>query len=178
MAAIDPAQVQAFLDAGTAAADTTGKGKALEDLICYVFEQVPGIAITRRNQMNVFETEEVDVAFFNDKAADGGLPFLPELILIEAKNWSNNVGSNEVSWFDAKVRSRGLPFGILVTTLGITGHAEDLTNAHSIVAGALREQRRLIVITAAELAALTHSDELVKLIKEKLCDLALRGTIV
>jgi hypothetical protein len=178
MGAIDPAQVQAYLDAGVAAANTTEQGRALEDLISYVFEQVPGIVITRRNQMNVFNTEEVDVAFFNDKIGDGGLPFLPELILVEAKNWSKNVGSEEVSWFDTKVRNRGLSFGILVTNRGITGDHHDLSNAHSIVAAALREQRRLIVIRTAELSALNHSDELVKLVKEKLCDLALRGTIV
>jgi hypothetical protein len=177
MAVIDPAQVQAYLDAGEAAADTTGKGQALEDLISYVFEQIPGIVITRRNEMNVFDTEEVDVAFFNDQIRDGGLPFLPELILVEAKNWSNRVGSHEVAWFDTKVRNRGLSFGILVTTLGITGDPHDLTNAHSIIAAALREQRRLIVITTAELVALNDSSELVKLLKEKICDLALRGAL-
>src|SRR5690606_7330958 len=101
MGVIDQATVQAFIDAGDNAPDTTTQGRALEDLICYVFEQVPGIAITRRNQMNVFNTEEVDVAFFNDRV-DGGFPFLPDLILIEAKNWSVRVGSNEVAWFDTK----------------------------------------------------------------------------
>lgn len=176
MGAIDQATVQAFTDAGDNAPDTTTQGRALEDLICYVFEQVPGIAITRRNQMNVLDTEEVDVAFFNDRV-DGGLPFLPDLILVEAKNWSGRVGSNEVSWFDTKVRNRGLPFGILVTTKGITGNTGDLAAAHHTVAMALREQRRLIVITTDEIRTLTHSSELVALIKMKLCDLALRGTI-
>jgi hypothetical protein len=177
MPAIDQAVVQAFVNAGQNGATTTEKGRALEDLIAYVFEQVPGIAITRRNQMNVFNTEEVDVAFFND-GARGGFPFLPDLILVEAKNWSNRVGSHEVAWFDTKVRNRGLPLGILVTTLGVTGDADDLTAAHHTVAMALREHRKLIVITTDELLALTDTDELVVLMKTKLCDLALRGTIV
>lgn len=177
MAAIDNAIVQGFVDAGQNGATTTEKGRALEDLIAYVFEQVPGIAITRRNQMNVFDTEEVDVAFFND-GAPGGFPFLPDLILVEAKNWSTRVGSHEVAWFDTKVRNRGLPFGILVTTLGITGDANDLTNAHHTVAMALREQRKLIVITTDELLGLADTDQLVVLMKTKLCDLALRGTII
>ena len=76
------------------------------------------------------------------------------------------------------MRNRGLPFGILVTTLGITGDADSLTAAHHIVATALAEQRRLIVVTTAELQALTDTDQLVTLIKTKLCDLALRGTVV
>jgi hypothetical protein len=175
MAAIDQATVQAFINAGTNAPDTTTQGRALEDLICYVFEQVPGIAITRRNTTNVFNTEEVDVAFFNDSVADG-LPFLPDVILVEAKNWSNRVGSDEVAWFETKIRHRGLSLGILVTTLGITGDAVQLTAAHSIVSGALKEQRRLIVITTAEIQALADTDGLVKLLKIKLCDLAVRGT--
>ena len=175
MAAIDQSMVQAFIDAGANAPNTTAQGRALEDLICYVFEQVPGIAITRRNTTNVFQTEEVDVAFFNDGVA-GGLPFLPDVILIEAKNWSNRVGSAEVAWFDTKIKHRGLSFGALVTTLGITGDGRQLTDAHSIVSAALKEQRRLIVITIAEIQALTDTDALVKLLKIKLCDLAVRGT--
>jgi Restriction endonuclease len=175
MAAIDQATVQAFLDAGANAPGTTTRGRALEDLIAYVFEQVPGIAITMRNTTNVFQSEEVDVAFFNDRVA-GGLPFLPNIILIEAKNWSNRVGSEEVAWFDTKIRHRGLSFGILVTTLGITGDATQLTAAHSIVSAALKEQRRLIVITTSELQALIDTDGLIKLLKIKLCDLAIRGT--
>jgi hypothetical protein len=175
MAAINQATVQAFIDAGANAPDTTAQGRALEDLIAYVFEQVPGIAITMRNTTNVFQSEEVDVAFFNDRVA-GGLSFLPNIILVEAKNWSNRVGSEEVAWFDTKIRHRGLSFGILVATLGITGDATRLTAAHSIVSAALKEQRRLIVITTSELQVLTDTDDLIKLLKIKLCDLAVRGT--
>ncbi len=176
MPVIDQTLVQGFIDAGANAANTTDKGRALESLICCVFERIPGIAVTRRNEMNVFQTEEVDVAFWNDGAPDG-LPFLPNLILVEAKNWSNRVGSGEVAWFDTKVRNRGLNFGILITTLGITGNAQDLTRAHHTVAMALAEQRKLIVITVNELRALTNTDDLALLIKTKLCDLALNGTV-
>ena len=43
-------------------------GKALEDVVRYVlFEKVPGISVTKRNVRNVFDTEEVDVAFFNER---------------------------------------------------------------------------------------------------------------
>ena len=79
---------------------------------------------------------------------------------------------------DTKLRNRGLNFGVLVATNGITGNAEDLTAAHSIVAAALREGRRLVVVRTQELLALTDSLEFVRLIKEKLCDLAVRGTVV
>jgi|SRR5580700_1016072 hypothetical protein len=172
MPAIDQARVQTFIDAGRNAATTVERGRALEDLICYIFGLVPGIAITHRNEMNVFDTEEIDVALFNEDIRS-----LPTVILVEAKNWSNRVGSTEVAWFLTKLQNRGLDFGILVTTQGITGDAADLTRAHSQVAIALAQRRRLVVITTDELQALADTDALVLLIKTKLCDLAVKGAI-
>ena len=66
MAAIDQCQVQAFVNAGLNAATTAERGRALEDLICYLFDLVPGITITHRNAMNAFANEEIDVALFNE----------------------------------------------------------------------------------------------------------------
>jgi len=172
VAAIDQGQVQAFVDAGLNAATTAEQGRALEDLICYLFDLVPGITITHRNAMNAFANEEIDVALFNE-----GIVSLPNIILVEAKNWSNRVGSIEVAWFLTKLQNRGLDFGILITTLGITGNANDLNAAHNTVATALAQKRRLIVITTDELLALTDTEELLHLIKTKLCDLAVKGTI-
>jgi hypothetical protein len=177
MAAVDRANVEHFLEVGANGATTAEQGRALEDLVCYVFALIPGISITRRNELNAFNTQEIDVALWNDTHAEG-LFFLPNIILVECKNWANRVSSAEVSWFDTKLRNRGLNFGILVATNGITGDANDLTAAHNIVASALREGRRLVLIRREELMALTDSSELVVLIKEKLCDLAVKGTVV
>jgi hypothetical protein len=92
---------------------------------------------------------------------------------------SSNVktGRAELSWFDTKLRNRGLNFGVLVAANGITGDEADITAAHSIVAAALREGRRLVVIRNDELLVLTDLPQLVRLVKEKLCDLAVKGTI-
>lgn len=176
MPAILRATVETYVEAGTNGATTADQGRALEDLICYVFTQVPGISITRRNAMNAFQTEEIDVALWNDGHIDGFF-FLPNIILVECKNWSSRVSSSELSWFDTKLRSRGLSFGVLVAANGITGDAAEITAAHSIVAAALREGRRLVVIKSDELLALTDSPQLVRLVKEKLCDLAVKGTV-
>lgn len=176
MAPIVAATVQSYVDAGRNGATTAEQGRALEDLICYVLGQVPGVSITHRNELNAFETEEIDVAIWNDGAADG-FTFLPNLILVECKNWSSRVGSAEVNWFDAKLRNRGLTFGILITTLGITGNAADITAAHAIVAAALRERRQLVVITTEELLTIGNTEDLVRLVKLKLCDLAVKGTV-
>lgn len=176
MAAILRATVESYVEAGANLATTAAQGRALENLICYVFEQVPGISITRRNELNAFKTEEIDVALWNDGYADG-LFFLPNIILVECKNWSSRVGSAELSWFDTKLRNRGLNFGIMFAARGITGDAADITAAHSIVATALREGRRVVVIRSEELVAMADSQHLIRLIKEKLCDLAVKGTV-
>ena len=177
MGTIDQTYIEMLLSRGAAAQTTKEKGDVLEELICYLFERIPGITITRRNKRNAFNTEEIDIAFFNEQAR-GGLPFLPWIILVECKNWSSPVGSEHVSWFDTKMRNRGVGFGILFAANGITGNPILLTDAHSIIATALRERRQLIVITLEEIKSLTDSSQLVHLIKEKLCDLAVRGTIV
>jgi len=153
------------------------QGKALEDLICYVFGKIPGISVRKRNVLNIFGTEEVDVALWNEKDQNG-LSFLPYILLVECKNWSKALDSAEVSWFDTKLRNRGLTFGVLVAAKGITGNPARLTAAYSIIAGALREQRNIVVFTRAEIQATKNTDQIVRLFKEKLCDLALVGTAV
>jgi len=90
MAAVSATTIQQHLDAGRNGHTTTEKGRALEDLICYVLGLVPGIAITHRNELNAFESEEIDVAIWNNKHADG-FPFLPHVFLVECKNWSKRV---------------------------------------------------------------------------------------
>jgi hypothetical protein len=172
---IDRSTVLAHIERGRRGATRAAQGRALEDLICYVLTRVPGVSVTRRNRKNAFNCEEVDVALWNDRPRNG-FSFLPEIILVECKNWSRRVTSEELNWFDAKLRSRGLQFGILVAPHGITGVSQEHTAAHSIIASALREGRRLVVLTTCELSALDDSSDLVKLVKEKLCDLAVSGT--
>lgn len=152
------------------------KGKTLEDLICCLFEAIPGIT-TKRNKKNIFETEEVDICLYNI-FSPGGLPSpaFPPWLLIECKNWSQRVSSSEVNWFDTKLRDRGLSPGILIATQGITGDSQRLTDAHFIVAKALSEQRKIIVITREDIEGLTSGSDLVGLLIDKLSNLFLNMT--
>jgi len=152
---------------------TTDKGQALENLICYIFEKVPGIPITKRNTSNVFHSEEIDIAFWNDKDIKG-FHFLPNIILVECKNWSVPVGSREVAVFLNEITQKGLDFGILIAANGITGSSEDITAANFHVALALGKGIRMIVITREEIEGLRETDDLIRLVKEKLCELALK----
>jgi hypothetical protein len=175
MARISQRRVRQFLAAGRAATTTRGQGTALEDLICYVFESIPGISVTTRNAMNVFHSEEIDVAFWNDPHPQG-LRFFPNILLVECKNWSRPVGSGEVAWFDTKLRQRGLSLGILVAANGITGTPAERTAAHQTIAAALAEQRQIIVLTTDEIEDLADGQAVAALMKHKVCELAVAGT--
>jgi len=153
------------------------KGKALENAITYCFERVPGISITKRNILNISGSQEIDVAFWNDKK-DNGFPFLPDIILIECKNWDAPVSSAAVQCFISKISERGRDFGILIAANGITGEPSELTQAHYQVAMALSKKVRLIVITTNELNRLISTEELIYLIKEKLTELVASGKVL
>jgi hypothetical protein len=160
-----------------AVATVNEKGKALEDFICFLFPQIPGVEIAQRNALNAFHTEEVDVALWNARH-DRGLYFLPHLLLLEAKNWSNPCGSQEVAYFVQRLRHRGCDHGILLAKGGITGVAEDLTQAHFEIATALGNGIRVLVLAPVEVLGLANTDELVSLLKQKLCQLVVSGTTI
>lgn len=177
MALISQQRIRQFLTIGDNALTTAVKGGAFEDLICYLFSKIPGISVTKRNTLNQFQSEEIDVAFWN-RPTPNGLYFLHNIILVECKNWSQPLGSAEVSWFDTKLRRRAQPFGILVAANGITGNAADKTAAHDVISAALAEGRQFVVITRQEIENLTLSSHLVELIQTKLCELAVSGTLL
>lgn len=174
MARYSSSKIEEFFQRRDAARTTTEKGRALEDLICYIFGKVPGIPITKRNTMNAFGTEEIDVAFWNDRS-EKGLYYLPNVILVECKNWSRPVGSAEVAYFVKKLENKGLDFGVLIAVNGITGSSSDATAANFEVSMALARGIRLIVITREEIERLAKTDDLARLFKVKLCKLALSG---
>jgi hypothetical protein len=158
-----------------AAVGPNEKGRALEDFFCDLFPLVPGIEIAERNVLNVFQTEEIDVAMWNAKHARG-FYFLPNLVLVECKNWSHACGSAEVAYFVNLLRNRGCDHGILFAANGITGAPEELTRAHFEMATALAAGIRVIVLTPTDVRSLKDTRQLVDLFKRKLCQLVVSGT--
>ncbi|WP_144079778.1 hypothetical protein [Haliea salexigens] len=177
MATLSLAKISGYVAQGQAATTTKGKGDAFEELLCYVVGKVPGISITRRNVLNDAHSEEVDIAFFNEQKLKGFF-FLPNFILAECKNWSKPLGSIEVNWFDTKLKNRGLSFGILFAANGISGEAAERTAARDVISNSLKEGRDIVVITQDELMAIATTDQLCQLIKEKICDLKVSGTVI
>lgn len=154
---------------------TTAVGRQLVDLVRSCFALVPGILYQGAEVHDTNNSQELDVIFWNDRVA-GGFSFLPEILLVECKNWSNKVSSADVAWFDRKIHEGGLSTGFLVAANGITGSLRERTSAHGIIIDALVGGRRLIVITGDELRAISSGEDLLDLCKQRLCELAVRRT--
>jgi hypothetical protein len=175
MRRIPRAQLRAGLARVSNAVGSNDKGRALEDFICFLFPLVPGVEIAQRNVLNAFATEEVDVALWNDRHPDG-FYFLPHILLVEAKNWSHPCGSQEVSYFVNRLRQRGCDYGILFAANGVTGAPADLTGAHFEIATALAAGIRVLVVTPADVEQATSTNQIVNLMKQRLCQLVVSGT--
>jgi hypothetical protein len=176
MATFDPGRITALFAQADAAATTAEKGRALEEIVCHLVGTVDGVEISYRNVLNAFETEEIDVAFWNNQWP-GGLHFFPNIILAECKNWSAAVGSQEVAYFFHRLRERACTHGLLIAAQGITGSAQDLTRAHSIIAQALKDGIRILVITRSEISAIQSPLMFIQLLKNKILGLTVCGTI-
>lgn len=172
----DSTQVAGFWQQSANALTAKAKGDALEELIEYIFGQVPGLILPTRNSRDPGGVAEVDVAFWNDGHVDGLRQF-DRLIAIECKNWDAPVGYAEIVLFKEKLRARGQTFGVMIAVSGVTGTSADQTAAYRALYEAQALGLTIIVITRADIDALTSADDLVRLIKQKFLRLCLTGQI-
>lgn len=143
------------------------KGRALEDFCRVFFGALPGVTVAERNLLDDAHSQELDLVLENDQEPDG-LDQLKPLIFVEAKNWRTPVGSAEVAWLDWKVRLAGSDTdGILVAANGVTGRSEDRTSAWAILQWANRDQRRILVMSPAEMVNCATAEDVRQLIKRK-----------
>jgi hypothetical protein len=140
------------------------RGDALEDLICHLLEAIPGVVVSR-NQVDYFKSMEVDVVAGNAKQA-AWMALLPDVFLVECKNWNDAVDSASVTEFASKLRYKGISLGVLVAANGITGNKEDLTSAHFRLAIEQSEGRRVLVVSLEDINSLTTSEEFVELLRD------------
>jgi len=156
---------------GDAAGTTEEKGAALEDVVLRSFCRLPGIGFLRRDQTNDAGSSEIDILLYNERHL-AGLPFLPDYLIFECKNWAAPVDSVTVSDFVTKVRNSRLGLGILVAANGITGDQQQRTAANDVIRRAFdRDNIKLLVITRVEMEALRSTADIVTLVRNKFADL-------
>lgn len=163
--ALDQAELAAHVAACNSAAGPA-KGTPLEQFLAWLLAHVPGFEVTSTNVFSHGGSNEVDVIVWNSQQ-QGGFPTFGDSIVVECKNWFEAVDSSAVAWFDWKMRLGGATVGILVAAKGITGVVQRKTAAWSIVSVANMDGRRILVVTLAELAALTCTDDLRRLLVKK-----------
>ena len=156
---------------GDVAATTEEKGAALEDVVVLSFCRVRGIDLLGRDQTNDAGSSEIDILLFNLRHSQG-LPFLPDYLIFECKNWASPVNSASVEGFVAKVRARRLDVGILVAANGITGDSTERTAANEVIRRAFdRDNMKLMVVTRAEIEAFRSVKDVVALMRKKFGEL-------
>ncbi len=175
MSTISQRKVRQFLKRSEQAATTKAKGQIFEDLVCYLFEKVPGITVSQRDILNPYQSEEIDISFWNEKFA-GGFNFLPNTFLVEAKNWAVPAGAQEIAHFAAKLEERDEGYGFFVALNGISGSAAGITAARDKVRLALIKKIRIIVIKKTDIESFKSGKDIVKFVKAKICQLAASGT--
>lgn len=165
---------RAFED-GDAAATAHARGQALEGLLIYVFRKFPGVRFLDRDVRVANNSEEIDLVFWNDRIAEG-LPFLPNLLLFECKNWTSPVDSASVVYFINKIRTRHLEYGFLIASNDVTGDHADLGAAHQHLHNALiGDNVKIIIINRGELCALTSTKQFTTALQQKIAQIILRG---
>jgi hypothetical protein len=177
MALLRKRQLQVLLQRAKRAKTNQTKGRAWEAIGVYVFSSVPGLSIASTNRLHVLNQHEIDIAMWNDQLPTG-LKSLPDVIFVEAKNWYSAVDANAIRAFDSKLNQQGMQFGILLATNGVTGDPADRTAGHGVIATALTQGRRIIVITRADIESLTSTRNLIRLIKQKICELVVAGAVI
>src|SRR5580700_233669 len=100
------------------------KGQRLEALIGRVVGSVPGMAIEDQDVESAYETEEIDLYFWNERVRDG-LHFLDCPLIVECKAWSRPVAGRDLRTFATLLRDEGRSSGVFVALEGITGNAAE-----------------------------------------------------
>ncbi|MFD4955254.1 restriction endonuclease [Streptomyces sp. NPDC058451] len=174
MTAYSAARIQQLLARGADKSLTTkARGDALEELFCYLLEELPGVR-TRRNSIDYFKSAEIDIAVVNRRVAEWLCAF-PHLFLVECKNWDKPVDSATIATFKNKLDTRSIELGIIVAANGITGDEADRKSAYHIVDVAQAANRRILVITLEQLERIRTTEEFELLLVDRLLTLAATG---
>ena len=169
--------VEASLAQVDGATTNTDKGAALERLGRLLFETIPGIDFHNRNILDGARAHELDLAFWNQQPISDVF-FLDPVLIVECKATATPVGSSQVGWFVRKLQDRGSSHGILVALNGITGGRDGSSCAHSEVLNALtRDGIKVLIIVRTEIETLTCTEDLVRLLKQKILRLTLERTV-
>jgi len=158
MTGIDAAEVSRQLIDGHALVVADARGKAFERVAEYMFTSL-GCTV-RTNLTSPLHSEQIDLAVVHV----GLLAPLPNFFLVECKYWEKPVDSAAVGYFINICLSRNITLAIIVSRIGITGNAANASAAHSLAYGASARGLHLVVLTEADLSAVSSNEEMTLLL--------------
>ncbi|MDQ1354721.1 MAG: hypothetical protein QG657_5030 [Acidobacteriota bacterium] len=145
------------------------KGKALEELVTYLFSAYKPYFEVRTQVRS--RTSALDLHLWFKPGDDPQLKKLGEEIIVECKNWRNPVGKPEINDLAGDMVSRKCKTGILISREGITGHGFKDAEGQRIIWFLSENNLIILVITFKDLESIGKGKNLVDLIKDKYSEL-------
>lgn len=166
---LDPNWIKNELAAIRASDEAKVKGPRLEALIRAIFLAVPGLNLEEQDVESAYQTEEIDLYFWNDRERLG-LHFLDCPLLVESKGWSQPVSGRELRYFATTLKDKGRSSGVFVALEGLAGNPANKSAGFFHVAAAMADGQTVLLITGDDLARLTCGADLVRLLQRRLID--------
>lgn len=170
MPELDAQYICSMFEQADNASSNASKGKIFEDLMEYIFNQIPGCEVYERNSLNNFSTEETDLILWAENTRFG-IGFLGNPIFVECKYYNSPIDGQVINGFRARLENAGLKYGILVTTVGITGDADNATRGHFSLLMGIPRGTIIIVLTRDDILELKTTKQLREKIKFRIIGL-------
>jgi len=161
--------IRAELRAIRGTRESKAKGQRLEAFLARVLCSVRGMTLEEQDVESAYETEEIDLYFWNDRARDG-LHFLDCPLIVECKAWSGPVAGRELRTFATLLRDKGRSSGVFFALEGITGDALQRSAGFFHLAAAMAGGQTDLVITGNDLETIESSADLVRLLRRRMLD--------
>jgi len=142
------------------------KGKLLESFFKELIALVPDLRVVRSNVDD--GVQEVDIQVRNDNRQRVWQVF-GDMIFVECKNWSEAVGSDEISKFWIKLQNKNVKGGIFVAINGITGDRGD--GAWGNVKNAFDKGYTIVVLDGDDLEEILSCVDITDKVDEKYVDI-------
>jgi hypothetical protein len=140
------------------------------------------MALEGQDVESAYETEEIDLYFWNERVRDG-LHFLDCPLIVECKAWSTPVSGRELRIFATLLRDKGRSSGIFFALEGITGDATERSAGFFHVASAMAGGQTVLIVTGADLEVITAPADITRLLRRRMLDqvkgqvLAIEGSL-
>lgn len=171
MSTISHTRILQFLSVIRKSSSPDERGLALEELLCSLFKKIPGLSITKRNEDRKFEDRDIEIVFWNEQKSDG-FYFLPNIIPFGAHRSLEKLEGEHIKWFINRLKERGLSFGVLIAMKGLVEDEEERSLVRQQISSALNDERQIVILRGKDFEKIESTEQLVTLVKEKLCELA------